>query len=127
MFPLQKIVPWGPFGGHLQDKKSISRSGKQKYPFKQIQICVIPHFHVILTGQSISCTISMVKVKTSISKSSGQKYHFLTNKARNMCNICFYVILTGQCLPEIILVNKGHLQGRKVNFIVEVKGRKYYF
>ena len=41
---------------------------------------VIPRFHVILTGQSISCIILMsqgiFKVKKTILRSKKQKYHF---------------------------------------------------
>ena len=58
-------------------KRSISRSSKQKYHFYQIKLrtCVIPHFHVIFTVKSISCTIFMIeghlqgqKVKLRLSK-----------------------------------------------------------
>ena len=30
----------------------------------------------------------------------------------------FYVIVTGQSISEIILIIQGHLQGQKVNFMV---------
>ena len=54
---------------------------------------VIPHFRVILTGQSISCIIFMTqghfqdqKVNFKVKKA---KLPFLTNQARNMCNTSF--------------------------------------
>ena len=54
---------------------------------------VIPHFHVILTGQSISCRILMTqchfqgqKVNFKVKQA---KIPFLTNKDRNMCNTSF--------------------------------------
>ena len=52
---------------------------------------VIPHFHVILTGQFISCIICMIQghLQGQKVKYQGQlaKLPFLTNTTRNMCNI----------------------------------------
>ena len=48
---------------------------------------VIPHFHVILTGQSISCIILMTQGQKVNFKVKQAKILFLTNKDRNMCNI----------------------------------------
>ena len=54
---------------------------------------VIPHFHVILTGQSISCIILMtqghLQGQKVIFKVKQAKIQFLTNKDRNMCNTFF--------------------------------------
>ena len=63
---------------------------------------VIPHFHVILTGQSISCIILMTnkdrnmwskvlsKVKNKMfARYFKVKYDFSTNEARNKCNTSF--------------------------------------
>ena len=52
---------------------------------------VIPHFHVILTAQSISKILLFIqghlqgqKVNFKVKK---EKISFLTNKARNVCNM----------------------------------------
>ena len=54
---------------------------------------VIPHFHVILTGQSISCIILMTQGHLQGQKDNFKvkkaKIQFLTNKDRNMCNTSF--------------------------------------
>ena len=52
---------------------------------------VIPHFHVILTGQFISCIICMIQdhLQGQKLKYQGQLGKILTNKARNMCNTSF--------------------------------------
>ena len=51
---------------------------------------VIPHFHVILIGQFIFCSICMIQghLQGQNVKYQGQfaKLPFLTNTARNMCN-----------------------------------------
>ena len=66
---------------------------------------VIPHFHVILTGKSISCNI--IKNQGHL---QGQKVNFkvkqaeipfLTNKARNMCDTSF---IMGFCPKKNIYV-----------------------
>ena len=54
---------------------------------------VIPHFHVILTGQSISCIILMTQGHLQGQKDNFKvkkaKIQFLPNKDRNMCNTSF--------------------------------------
>ena len=54
---------------------------------------VIPHFYVILTGQSISCIILMTHGHLQGQKDSFKvkeaKIPFFTNKDRNMCNTSF--------------------------------------
>ena len=54
---------------------------------------VIPHFHVILTGQSISCIILMTHGHLQGQKDNFKvkeaKIPFLTNNDRNMCNTSF--------------------------------------
>ena len=54
---------------------------------------VILHFHVILTGQSISCIILMTQGHLQGQKDNfkvkAAKIQFLTNKDRNMCNNSF--------------------------------------
>ena len=54
---------------------------------------VIPHFHVILTGQFISCIICMIqgRLQGQKVKYQGQlsKITIFNNKARNMCNTSF--------------------------------------
>ena len=54
---------------------------------------VIPLFHVILTGQSISCIILMTQGhfqgQNDNFKVKETKIPFLTNKDRNMCNTSF--------------------------------------
>ena len=54
---------------------------------------VIPHFHVILTGQFISCIICMIQGhlqgQNDNFKVKEAKIQFLTNKDRNMCNTSF--------------------------------------
>ena len=65
--------------------------------FQQIRLGtnVIPHFHVILTGQFISCIICMTqgRLQGQKVKYQGQlgKITIFTkpNKARNMCNTSF--------------------------------------
>ena len=67
---------------------------KVKYDFSTNEASNnIPHFHVILTGQSISCIILMTQGHLQ-----GQKVNFkvkqaiipfLTNKDKNMCNTSF--------------------------------------
>ena len=51
---------------------------------------VIPHFYMILTGQSISCIILMTQGHLQGQKDNFKvkeaKIQFLTNKNRNMCN-----------------------------------------
>ena len=75
---------------------------------------VIPHFHVILTGQSISCIIFMIfNVKTSISRSNKQKYSFYQNKLGTCVIPLFRWILSEKSIYGISLVIQDHLQGRK--------------
>ena len=54
---------------------------------------VIPHFHVILTGQSISCIFLMTQGhlpgQKDNSKLKEAKIPFLSKKDRNMCNTSF--------------------------------------
>ena len=54
---------------------------------------VISHFHVILTGQSISCIILMTQCHLQGQKDNFKvkeaKIQFLPNKDRNMCNTSF--------------------------------------
>ena len=54
---------------------------------------VIPHFHVILSGQSISCIILMTQGHLQDQKVNFRfkqaKITFSTNKDRNMCNTSF--------------------------------------
>ena len=54
---------------------------------------VIPHFYVILTGQSISCIILMTQGHLQGQKDNFKvkeaKIQFLTNKDKNMCNTSF--------------------------------------
>ena len=54
---------------------------------------VIPHFHVILTGQSIFCIILMTQCHLQGQKGNFKvkeaKIQFLPNKDRNMCNTSF--------------------------------------
>ena len=53
----------------------------------------LPHFHVILTGQSISCIILMTQGHLQGQKDNFKvkeaKIQFLTNKDKNMCNTSF--------------------------------------
>ena len=54
---------------------------------------VIPHFHVILTGQSISCIIFMtqgqLQSQTVNFRVKSANLPFLTNKAKNTCDTSF--------------------------------------
>ena len=54
---------------------------------------IIPHVHVILTGQSISCIILMTQGHLQGQKDNFKvkeaKIQFSTNKDRNMCNTSF--------------------------------------
>ena len=64
---------------------------------------VIPHFHVILTGQSISCIILMTQGHLQGQKDNFKvkeaKMPFLTDKDRNMCNTSFTWNLSGnECM-----------------------------
>ena len=72
---------------------------------------VIPHFHMILTGQSISCIIFMIQGHLQ-----GQKINFkvkqanipfLTSKARNMCNTSFTWDFIWKSIYGIILFIQG--------------------
>ena len=60
-------------------KRSISRSSKQKYHFYKIELgtCLIPHFHVILTGKSISCTFFVIE---------GHYYYGFRRDSSNLLN-----------------------------------------
>ena len=69
---------------------------------------VIPHFHVILTGQSISETILIIQGHLQ-----GQKVNF---KAIPL----FHGILTGKSIYIIILGIQGHLQDRKIKSRVKM-------
>ena len=59
--------------------------------FQQIKLgpSVIPHFHVILTEESISEIILFIQGRKVNFNSSKRKYHFLTNKAKDVCNTSF--------------------------------------
>ena len=68
---------------------------KVKYDFltNEASNKLIPHFHVIFTGQYISCIILMIqghlqgqKVNFNVKQA---KIPFLTNKEWNMCNTSF--------------------------------------
>ena len=92
---------------------------------------VIPHFHVISTGQSIFCIIFMIqghlqgqKVNFKVKET---KIPFLPIKARNMCDTSFYGILSEKSNNDIILVTQVFFQGRKVISIVENKMAARYF
>ena len=71
---------------------NISRSNMI---FQQMKpgVSVIPHFDVILTGQSISCIILMTQGHLQCQKNNFKvkeaKIQFLPNKDRNMCNTSF--------------------------------------
>ena len=84
-------------GCHFGNLGRIFLRAKTKWPpdmsrsnmiFQQMKpgTSVIPHFYVILTGQSISCIIFKIQgyLQGQISKNT-----ILTNKARNMCNTSF--------------------------------------
>ena len=91
---------------------------------------VIHHFHVILTGQSVSCIIFMTQGHLQ-----GQKVPFqghiskntsFNNNAKNMCNTSFSwdfvskIYLWYYFDPRSSSRSKGHFQGRKQN------GRHYF-
>ena len=80
-----------------------------------IIIYYIYYFIILLYYFNVIFKVSFI-VKNSISRSSEQKYNFLTNKARNMCNNTSLL-----CSFEDILIIQGHLQGQKVNFKVKLK------
>ena len=69
----------------------------------------IPHFHVILTGKSISEIILIIQGHLQSQKVNfkiiQEKISFLTSKASS------YGILTEKSIPNIILGFLGHLQG----------------
>ena len=72
---------------------------------------VIPHFYVILTGQSISCIILMTEGHLQGQKDNFKvkeaKIQFLTNKDRNMCNTSFTWGFIWKWMYGIILLIQG--------------------
>ena len=81
----------------------------------------IPHFHVILTGQSISKIILNIQSHLQGQKVNfkviSEKISFLTSKARNACNTSFHVILTEKSIHNMILVILVHLQCHSLNMM----------
>ena len=78
--------------------------------FQQMKLgpTVIPHFLVILTGQSISGIIFMTL--------QGQKVNFKVKQETCVGLIpLFHRILTCKSIYDIIMIIQSHIQGRKVN------------
>ena len=77
---------------------------------------VIPHFHMILPGQSISCIIFMthglLQGLKSFPRSNKQKYHFLQIQLGTFVIPLFHGILSEKSIYGIIVLIQGHLQGR---------------
>ena len=72
---------------------------------------VIPHFHVILTGQSIFCIILMTQGHLQGQKDNFKvkeaKIQFLKNKDKNMCNTSFTWDFIWKWMYGIILLIQG--------------------
>ena len=92
---------------------------------------VIPHFYVILTGQSISCIIFKIQghLQGQISKNT-----ILTNKARNMCNTSFSRDFVWKIHlwyyfgdPRSSSRSKSHFQSRKQNGRQIFQGQIWFF
>ena len=85
---------------------------------------VIPHFHVILTGQFICCIICMIQghLQGQKVKYQGQlrKITVYNKKKLGTCVIP-HAILTGSSISDIILIIQGHLQGQRGQFQGEVR------
>ena len=78
---------------------------------------VIPHFHVILTAQFVSCIIFMIQGYLQGQKVNFKvkyaKIPFLTNTARDMCNTSFAWDFVWKSIYGITLLIQCYLQGRK--------------
>ena len=85
---------------------------------------VIPHFHVILTGQFISCIICMIQGHPQGQKGKYQgqlsKITLFSQIKLGTCVIP-HAILTGHSISDIILIFQGHLQGQRGQFQGEVR------
>ena len=83
--------------------------------FQQINpgTSVIPHFYVILTGQSISCIVFMTQGpcqdQKSISRSNKQKYHFKEIKLGTCVIPLSHGILSEKSIYGILLLIQGYV------------------
>ena len=75
----------------------------------------IPHFHAMLTGQSISKIILIIQ--SHLQGQFHRKYPFYQVKLGMRVIPLFHGILTEKSIHNIILVILGHLQGHLLNML----------